>query len=121
MGNTKKRMPTNFISKGWGYESWLVNKTEYCGKILFFKKGKKCSWHYHKIKDEVFYLLSGKVLVRYGDGHVSHSKEEILEPGDCFDVAPGLRHQIEALQDSTLLEVSTTHSEEDSIRVMKGD
>ena len=42
----------------------IVNKEEYCGKILFFVKGKKCSWHYHKIKDEVFYIREGKLLVK---------------------------------------------------------
>ena len=30
-----------FVPKGWGYEKWIVNKEEYCGKILFFVKGKK--------------------------------------------------------------------------------
>lgn len=119
--NTMKRLPVGFIPKGWGYESIIVNKPEYCGKILFFKKGKKCSWHYHKIKDEVFYLQSGKLLVRYGDGHLSKAKEVILEPGDCLDIPPGLRHQMEGLEDSFLIEFSTTHSEEDSIRVVKGD
>ena len=29
-----------FVSKGWGYEKWIVNKPEYCGKILFFPKVK---------------------------------------------------------------------------------
>lgn len=118
-----KRLPTNYISKGWGYESWIVNKEEYCGKLLFLKKGKKCSWHYHLEKDEVFYLQEGKLLVRYGDGqtHLSKAEEVILEPGDCFDVPPGLRHQMEALEDSLVVEFSTTHREADSIRIVKGD
>ena len=47
-----------FVSKGWGYEDWIVNKEQYCGKLLFIKKGKKCSWHYHKNKDETFYIQS---------------------------------------------------------------
>ena len=42
-----------FVPKGWGFEKWIVNKPEYCGKLLYFVKGKRCSWHYHKIKDEV--------------------------------------------------------------------
>ena len=39
---------------------WIHNSEEYCGKLLFFNQGKRCSWHYHKLKDEVFYLQSGK-------------------------------------------------------------
>jgi hypothetical protein len=29
--------------KGWGYEKWIVNKKEYCGKLLFIKKGRNNS------------------------------------------------------------------------------
>ena len=36
------------VPKGWGYEKWIVNTPEYCGKLLFFNEGKRCSWHYHK-------------------------------------------------------------------------
>ena len=52
------------VPKGWGYEKWIVNTEEYCGKLLFFNEGKRCSWHYHKLKDEVFYIQSGKMLVK---------------------------------------------------------
>ena len=45
--------------KGWGYEKWIVNKDEYCGKLLHIIKGMKCSWHYHQKKDETFYLQEG--------------------------------------------------------------
>ena len=55
-----------FVPKGWGYEDWIVNKEEYCGKLLFFKKGKSCSWHYHNLKDETFYVHKGELEVRYG-------------------------------------------------------
>ena len=51
-----------FVPKGWGHEKWIVNNDEYCGKLLFFEEGKRCSWHYHKIKDETFYLQSGKLF-----------------------------------------------------------
>ena len=55
------------VPKGWGYEKWIVNTEEYCGKLLFLNEGKRCSWHYHKLKDETFYLQSGKILLYYGD------------------------------------------------------
>ena len=29
-----------FVSKGWGFEKWIVNCEEYCGKLLYFVKGK---------------------------------------------------------------------------------
>ena len=49
---TKLHIPIKFVKKGWGYEKWIVNKDLYCGKLLFFNAGKKCSWHYHVKKDE---------------------------------------------------------------------
>ena len=58
--------PIKFVSKGWGYEKWIANSPSYCGKLLFIAKGKKCSWHYHKLKDEVFYVHSGAIEVSYG-------------------------------------------------------
>ena len=111
-----------FIKKGWGYEKWIVNKPEYCGKLLFFEKGKRCSWHYHKIKDEVFYFQSGKILVRYSHkDDIGMSNMTILEPGDNFHISVGLRHQMEALEDTELFEFSTQHFDSDSYRIIKGD
>ena len=108
------------VDKGWGYEKWIVNKPEYCGKLLFFEEGKKCSFHYHKLKDETFYLQSGELIVRYSDGDIlDDAKELILYAGDSFYVYPGLRHQMEATIDSELFEFSTEHFEEDSYRIVK--
>ncbi|MBT4208815.1 cupin domain-containing protein [Candidatus Woesearchaeota archaeon] len=108
--------------KSWGYEKWIVNKKEYCGKLLFFKKGKHCSFHYHKIKDEVFYLQSGSIIVRYSnEDNLEESKKMIMEPGDTFHVSIGLRHQMLAIEDSELFEFSTQHFEDDSYRIIKGD
>ena len=120
-------MPKNepeikIVEKGWGWEKWIVNKAEYCGKLLFIKKGKRCSWHYHKIKDEVFYLQSGKLMVYYSDqNEIEKSDQIILNPGDNFHVYRGLRHQMVALEDSELFEFSTQHFDSDSYRIRKGD
>lgn len=108
--------------KGWGYEKWIVNKPEYCGKLLYFNSGKKCSWHFHKIKDEVFYLQSGKLLVKFSENEdIKQAEELILNPGDSFHVYVGLKHQMIALENSELFEFSTQHFEDDSYRIEKGD
>ena len=123
----KNSLPIKFVPKGWGFEKWIVNCKEYCGKLLYFVKGRKCSWHYHKLKDEVFYIQSGKVLVRYSYEDEMYSKgqlvasEQILGPGDNFHVPPGLRHQMIALEDTELFEFSTQHFDSDSYRIEKGD
>lgn len=115
-------IPIKFVKKGWGYEKWIVNKDLYCGKLLFFNAGKKCSWHHHVKKDEVFYLQSGRMIVRYSESDKLEDAEELmLEPGMNFYIYPGLRHQMEAIEDSELYEFSTEHFDEDSYRIVKGD
>src|SRR5574341_248214 len=85
--------------KGWGGEAWVCNTDKYCGKVLYFEKGKKCSFHYHKIKDEHFLLQTGKLILRVSHGDdLSKAEELILHPGDVFHVPVGLRHQMEALE-----------------------
>ena len=111
-----------FVPKGWGFEKWIVNSEKYCGKLLYFVKGRRCSWHYHKIKDEVFYVQSGKILVKFSEeDEINKSLDVILYPGDSFHVPTGLRHQMLALEDTELFEFSTQHFDEDSYRVQKGD
>jgi quercetin dioxygenase-like cupin family protein len=112
----------NFVSKGWGYEKWIVNNEDYCGKILFFVKGLKCSWHYHKIKRETFYLQSGSIKLFYSfEDSLDDADVIILHKGDKFEVPVGLRHQMIALEDTELFEFSTQHIDEDSYRIVKGD
>ena len=123
----KTSLPIKFVSKGWGFEKWIVNNEEYCGKLLYFVKGKKCSWHYHKLKDEVFYVQSGKIHVFYSEGDDIYRKgiqvanSIILGPGDNFHVYRGLRHQMIAIEDTELFEFSTQHFDSDSYRIKKGD
>jgi mannose-6-phosphate isomerase len=115
-------LPIKHVPKGWGYEKWIVNNDKYCGKLLYFFKGKRCSWHYHKIKDEVFYIQSGKIRVLYSDGDdIKLAKEVMLNPGDNFHVYVGLRHQMIAVEDTELFEFSTQHFDSDSYRIIKGD
>ena len=32
-------LPMKHVDKGWGWERWICNGPEYCGKLLFFNKG----------------------------------------------------------------------------------
>jgi quercetin dioxygenase-like cupin family protein len=89
---------------------------------LYLEKGKRCSWHYHKIKDETFYLQSGLISLYYGfDEDIAKADLLVLEPGDKFHVPIGLKHQMVALLDSELFEFSTQHFDSDSIRIKRGD
>jgi mannose-6-phosphate isomerase-like protein (cupin superfamily) len=109
------------VPKGWGFEKWITNGDSYCGKLLYIIKGKECSWHYHNVKDETFFIQSGRLRVTYGT-HDDRTLAEtiVLERGDSFHVPAGLRHQMHALEETELFEFSTHHAEIDSIRLLKG-
>ena len=110
------------VEKRWGYELWIHNDVNYCGKLLFFNKGKKCSLHYHKLKNETFYLRSGVLKCTfYMLGEEDEKTEIIMRAGDIKEIPVGLVHQMEALEDSELFEFSTEHFDEDSYRITKGD
>ena len=113
-----------FHPKGWGYELWLVNNNKYCGKILHFDKiGNKCSFHYHKLKAEHFHCVSGGFLLKLSwDDDYENSQMVHLFKLNTIEIPIGLRHQMIALEDgSELIEISTTHLEDDSYRVAPGD
>jgi len=119
---SRVRKPVHIEPKGWGREVWIANNDRYCGKILEIKRGKRLSLHYHKLKTETFFLRAGKLVVRIKESPESEQIEEfVLSPGDCMDVPVGLVHQMEALEDSELLEFSTQHFDTDSHRLVKGD
>lgn len=110
-----------FVPKSWGFEKWHVNNTKYCGKTLFFVKGKACSWHYHCLKMETFYVHSGELKVYYGDNdNFSEAHTIILKAGDNFHVPTGLRHRMEGLTDVEMFEFSTHHEDSDSYRLPIG-
>jgi len=111
------------VAKGWGSEEIITNNEKYCGKILRFNAAKKCSFHYHKLKDETFYCAKGKIGVWHGDTDNFEEAQYLeLKGGDSFHVPIGLRHQMIGIEEeNVLIEFSTQHFEEDSIRVVQGD
>ncbi len=110
------------VPKGWGFEKWISNSDKYCGKLLYFVKNKKCSWHYHKKKDETFFIQSGKILLKWSFcDNIDDAEEIVLCKGDSWHVPPGQRHQMIAFEDTELFEFSTEHFDEDSYRIIKGD
>ena len=109
------------VPKGWGEELIIENNEMYCGKLLIFKKGCKFSMHYHLIKDETWYVDKGEFLYRWIDTETAEVIEQNLKVGDVVRQRVGQPHQIMAITDGTIFEVSTQHFDDDSYRVFKGD
>jgi FkbM family methyltransferase len=123
MGHKYEPVPRqgDFYKKAWGYELWIVNDDEYCGKLLVFDKDKKFSMHYHLIKKESWYVAKGEFLYSWIDTEKAAVKTVTIQEGDIIDLERGQPHQLTALTEgATIFEVSTKHYEEDSYRIIPG-
>ena len=127
--------------KGWGFEYVIANDRDYCGKELVLYEGKKCSIHYHKIKKETFFVITGNMVVDLYDrpfevenGDLARTVEELLGTGqletesvnmtvgDSLLIEPGIPHRFLGLAKEThFMEFSTEHFEWDSYRIWPGD
>ena len=109
------------VPKGWGEEIIIENNELYCGKILIFDAGCKFSMHYHMDKDETWWVEYGEFIYRWIDTETAKVNEAKLQEGDVVRQLPGQPHQLEAITDGLIFEVSTHHENSDSYRVIKGD
>lgn len=107
--------------KKWGKEVWITNNEEYCGKLLHFNAGAEFSSHFHVSKREHFYLLSGQVILKYKDLENGSDLLKVLEKGDVVEIPRNCPHQIRALEESVIVEISTHHEDSDSWRISQGD
>ncbi len=103
------------VKKDWGYEEWVINNEIYCFKKIFVEKGYQCSIHWHKIKDETFYIETGKIKLE-----VFAKNPITLKKGDVYRLTPNSLHRFTALEDTMIYEISTHHEDSDSYRVVKG-
>jgi mannose-6-phosphate isomerase len=95
------------VEKPWGHELiWAVTDV-YCGKVLFVKAGASLSLQFHKEKDESWFVQSGRARLELGDAGQKALNEEIVSAGAAFHYVPGTVHRVTALEDTTILEVST--------------
>lgn len=101
--------------KTWGKEIWIHNSNQYCGKILEFKANHYSSSHFHLLKTETWFILSGHLTLEYTDN--GNRKEKTLLPNEIVHIIPGTIHKITAIEDSKIIEVSTQHMESDSVRI----
>lgn len=109
------------VPKGWGSELIFANNEKYCGKLLRFNAGSKFSMHYHLIKEETFYLLKGDIRFYHMDLTKATHVSVVVKEGAVIDIPVGCPHQIEALTDVVIVEVSTTHRDSDNYRICPGD
>lgn len=116
--NGTGRVEIRTVPKPWGHETIWAQAAGYVGKLLHIKEGQALSVQYHNEKDETVYLLSGELVYRVqagdarqgGDAARGNSMRDVkLRQGEAFRISPGTVHQMEAITDCEILEVSTNH------------
>jgi mannose-6-phosphate isomerase-like protein (cupin superfamily) len=96
------------VPKPWGHETIWAHSERYVGKILHITAGQELSVQYHNRKDETVYLLSGEIIYRVQkDGNDDVLDDVKLRVGESFRITPGTIHQMVAVTDCDVLEVST--------------
>ena len=109
------------VDKAWGYEDIWCTNDQYCGKFMHFNTGAKFSMHFHAIKDETWYVLKGRFVVKVIDTKNAAQTSIELNEGDTWHNPPLFPHQLICIEEGTIIEVSTADSVEDNYRVYPGD
>jgi len=104
------------VEKPWGHEEhFALVDGLYCGKALHVNAGHALSLQYHEQKEETVAVQSGRLLFEVGHPDAPLESFELL-PGEAVHLLPGTRHRMTALEDTVVLEASTTELE-DVVRI----
>lgn len=108
------RVPVDTVQKPWGHEKIWARSDRYVGKIIHINAGHELSVQYHNKKDETIHLLSGEIVYRVQrDPRDQKKLEDVrLQIGESFRIAPGTVHQMVAVTDCDVLEVSTPETDD---------
>ncbi len=94
------------VEKPWGYEIIFAATERYAGKVIFIRAGEELSLQFHRQKDEVIYVHSGRIELEVGEPGAPLDTE-VVDAGRSFRFWPGTVHRWRALEDTIVLEVST--------------
>ena len=72
--------------------------------LFEIKKGFFRGSHYHRHKEEVFYVVRGRIRARFVDTETDERGEFVLEEGDKIRIEPLCGHILHGLEDSMVVE-----------------
>ena len=82
------------------------------------KKGFFRGSHFHRQKEEVFYVVRGRIRARFVDTETDERGEFVLEEGDKIRIEPLCGHILHGLEDSMVVEYSPQFYDiEDNFRI----
>jgi mannose-6-phosphate isomerase-like protein (cupin superfamily) len=96
------------VEKPWGWELVWAETESYVGKLLHVRAGQALSLQYHEVKDEAWLVQEGRASLELGE--VGGELETVeIGPGDTFRYRPRTVHRVTAIDDLTVVEISTNH------------
>jgi mannose-6-phosphate isomerase-like protein (cupin superfamily) len=107
--------PSNFsnepyvkrVEKPWGYElHWVPEGWPYMGKVIHINEGELLSLQVHDVKQESYFLMSGKASV-YWENNKGEMVTTELQPGYGYQTLVGQKHRLIGVTDCDIIEAST--------------
>ena len=74
--------------------------------VFEIRKGFSRGNHYHEKKEEIFYILDGRIRAIFLDMDTREKEEKVLEKGDKLRIKPRCGHIFNALEDTRVVEYS---------------
>lgn len=87
------------VKRKWGYYITLIDREKFKVKLLRFYKHKECSQQYHRLRSELWLLLSGKGIFTKGEALST------MRAGHYATVPRRIKHQFCAASATWVLEL----------------
>jgi mannose-6-phosphate isomerase-like protein (cupin superfamily) len=100
----------------WGYIHWIHPQPELCIKELHFFKGGATSFHSHTERNETLFISSGRFRIRilYPESGITDTQDVGI--GTRVFIRPNTHHQITAITEGTIIELTKNYNENDIVR-----
>lgn len=112
-----------------GAKRWVDEKGEFAqisyrediGHLAFFelRKGQSRGSHYHERKEEVFYVISGRIKAFFIDKENGEQQTYVLEKGMKIRVETLVGHVFYGMEDSLVIEYSPQYYDKEDAHRMK--
>jgi len=111
--------PTKKVNKYWGYMTTLTDESGISVKEIIMNKDTQSSLEFHLYKKESYIIEYGKLKVGFRVGRAIN-KSIVMTPGQVITIPVGMMHMRMALEETKIVEISTTDSDSDSHLVEDG-
>lgn len=100
-------------SKSWGECILVRHDIVQDVFVLKVKKNHRSSWHRHKHKFNLFYVVEGEISI-FTEGSCMKA-EHVVNKNQCFNVSAGEWHEFRGNEDSIVIEISGVENRADDI------